>query len=257
MTPGAGGWVISRPSCDPPRVALTPKHSVHHARSRRTYPSANSLKTPTERTKVSLRSTGQLRDAHVRDAKRRGHGWTAGCAEVGWSNSLGWYEGFRLLTAVDPTGVITGLCFCAASTAEQSRRPKPSSPPEPGRTPDSEAWARPPRYPTWSTRASRGQITTSGGSGATERSLALRAQTQRPRGVAQAFEALGSGDPPDRRELLYDKLFNTFGLWRERPHQLQGLRARLAARVALHNFCIWLNGQLGCPRLAFADLLGW
>jgi hypothetical protein len=30
-------------------------------------------------------------------------------------------------------------------------------------------------------------------------------------------------------------LFNTFGLWRERPHELQGLRARLAARVALHN----------------------
>jgi hypothetical protein len=58
-------------------------------------------------------------------------------------------------------------------------------------------------------------------------------------------------------ESAYDKLFNTFGLWRERPHQLSGLRARLAARVALHNFSIWLNGQLGRPRLAFADLLGW
>jgi hypothetical protein len=58
-------------------------------------------------------------------------------------------------------------------------------------------------------------------------------------------------------ESAYDKLFNTFGLWRERPHELQGLRARLAARVALHNFCIWLNEQLGRPRLAFADLLGW
>ena len=58
-------------------------------------------------------------------------------------------------------------------------------------------------------------------------------------------------------ESAYDKLFNTFGLWRERPHKLSGLRARLAARVALHNFCIWLNRQLGRPRLAFADLLGW
>jgi hypothetical protein len=58
-------------------------------------------------------------------------------------------------------------------------------------------------------------------------------------------------------ESVYDKLFNTFGLWRERPHELEGLRARLAARVALHNFCIWLNEQLGRPRLAFADLLGW
>jgi hypothetical protein len=58
-------------------------------------------------------------------------------------------------------------------------------------------------------------------------------------------------------ESVYDKLFNAFGLWRERPHELGGLRARLAARVALHNFCMWLNQQLGRPRLAFADLLGW
>src|SRR3954465_2274910 len=55
----------------------------------------------------------------LRDAKRRGVGWLVGYADIGWSNSLGWYEGFRLLTAVDPTGVITGFGFCAASTAEQ------------------------------------------------------------------------------------------------------------------------------------------
>jgi hypothetical protein len=35
-------------------------------------------------------------------------------------------------------------------------------------------------------------------------------------------------------ESVYDKLFNAFGLWRERPYELEGLRARLAARVA---FC--------------------
>ena len=27
----------------------------------------------------------------VRDAKRRGHGWLAGKADIGWSNSIGWY----------------------------------------------------------------------------------------------------------------------------------------------------------------------
>jgi hypothetical protein len=58
-------------------------------------------------------------------------------------------------------------------------------------------------------------------------------------------------------ESVYDKLFNAFGLWRERPHELEGLRSRLAARVALHNFCMWLNKQLGRPLLSFADLLGW
>lgn len=43
----------------------------------------------------------------------------AGYADIGWSNSLGWYEGFCLLVAVDPSGVITGFCFGAASTADQ------------------------------------------------------------------------------------------------------------------------------------------
>lgn len=55
----------------------------------------------------------------VRDAKRRGGGWLAGYADIGWSNSLGWYEGFRLLAAVDPRGVITGFCFSAASSTDQ------------------------------------------------------------------------------------------------------------------------------------------
>jgi DDE family transposase len=36
-------------------------------------------------------------------------------------------------------------------------------------------------------------------------------------------------------ETVYEKLHNTFGLRRERPHDISGLRARLAARVALHN----------------------
>ena len=38
---------------------------------------------------------------------------------IGWSNSIGWYEGFRLLLAVNPTGVITGFGFCAASATDQ------------------------------------------------------------------------------------------------------------------------------------------
>jgi hypothetical protein len=58
-------------------------------------------------------------------------------------------------------------------------------------------------------------------------------------------------------ETVYEKLHEVFGLRGERPHEMGGLRARLAARVALHNFCIWLNERLGRPRLAFADLLQW
>jgi len=58
-------------------------------------------------------------------------------------------------------------------------------------------------------------------------------------------------------ETIYDKLLNSFRLARERPHALDGFQARLAAKVALHNFCIWLNVQLGREPLAFAELLNW
>jgi hypothetical protein len=56
---------------------------------------------------------------------------------------------------------------------------------------------------------------------------------------------------------VYDKLAHTFRWDRERPHDLSGFRVRLAAQVALHNFCIWLNAQLGRPRLAFVNLVPW
>ena len=56
-------------------------------------------------------------------------------------------------------------------------------------------------------------------------------------------------------ETAFDKLLHTFRLDRERPHALDGLQARLAAKMVLHNFCLWLNAQLGRPRLAFADLV--
>ena len=192
----------------------------------------------------------------IRDCKRRGHGWLAGDADIGWSNSLGWYEGFSLLTAVDPSGVVTGFCFGAASTADQ---------------PLAETFlavrARPnPRLGSVGSMSSGPYVADKGFEGAEnhrrwldeygahiihppKRNARKKSWSKQLRrwvaGIRQIVES------------VYEKLFNTFGLWRERPHELQGLRARLASRVALHNFCIWLNDQLGRPRLAFADLLGW
>jgi hypothetical protein len=57
--------------------------------------------------------------APTRDAKRRGHGGLAGLTDIGWSNRLGWYEGLQVLIAVNPTGVITGFGFGAASAKDQ------------------------------------------------------------------------------------------------------------------------------------------
>ena len=58
-------------------------------------------------------------------------------------------------------------------------------------------------------------------------------------------------------ETVNASLQQMFRLGRERPHTLEGFQVRLAAKMALHNFCIWLNLQLGRPRLAFADLAAW
>jgi DDE family transposase len=191
----------------------------------------------------------------VRDAKRRGYGWLAGRADIGWSNSLGWYEGFSLLTAVEPSGMITGFCFGAASTADQ---PLAETFFKLRANPDS-------RLISVGSAFSGTYVADKGFEGVENRRRWL--------------ESYGADliHPPKRNskkpwskglrrwvaglrqivETVYDKLFNIFGLWRERPHEIEGLRARLAARVTLHNFCIWLNDRLGRPRLAFADLLGW
>jgi len=52
-------------------------------------------------------------------------------------------------------------------------------------------------------------------------------------------------------------LQHAFRLRADRPHHLTGFLARLAATVTLHNFCLWLNRQLGRAALAFADLIAW
>jgi hypothetical protein len=58
-------------------------------------------------------------------------------------------------------------------------------------------------------------------------------------------------------ETVTDRLLRTFGLAAERPHTLTGLLARLAARIGLHNVCLWLNHRAGRPLLATADFLDW
>jgi hypothetical protein len=145
-----------------------------------------------------------------RRAKRRGHGWLAGSADIGRSNSLGWYEGSRLLVAaVDPTGVITGFCFSGllapptSKWRELSQRPQGLSEPQAA----GERRVRLPRAALLLCVVEKGfegaERTTGDGSRALRgEGHLLPAQTQRPRGVAQALEALGSRNPPDHRDRL-------------------------------------------------------
>ena len=191
----------------------------------------------------------------TRDAKRRGAGWLPGLADMGWSTRLGWYEGFHLLLAVNPVGVITGFGFGPASTQDQPlvetcfalrRRPHPGllSGGSPALGPDVvdkgfEGQANQARW--WQTYGAQVLCPPKRNS-RTPWPKALR------RWLASVRQVV---------ETVYDKLFHTFRLDRERPHELSGFRTRLAAKSALHNFCMWLNEDLGRPRLAFTDLVDW
>lgn len=193
--------------------------------------------------------------APTRDAKRRGRGWLPGLADIGWSNRLGWYEGFHLLLAVNPNGVITGFGFAPASAKDQplaetffAARHQPD-----------------PRLPTVGLSAGVPYVTDKGFEGAawhahwredygaevitppqrTSRKPWPRAWRRWLAGIRQVVETVSGG------------LHHGFRLDRERPHALGGFAARVTAKMALHNFGIWLNRQLGRPGLAFVDLITW
>ena len=191
----------------------------------------------------------------TRDAKRRGVGWLPGLADIGWSNRLGCYEGFHLLLAVNPTGVITGLGFGAASTKDQPlaetffalrRSPHPGlasvGAPAAGPYVVDKGFEGHVNQETWGRAYGAHVICPPKRNSRSPWPKQLRRWLA---GVRQIVET------------VYEKLWHTFRLDRERPHDLGGFQVRLAAKIALHNFCIWLNVQLGRPQLAFTDLVDW
>ena len=191
----------------------------------------------------------------TRDAKRRGTGWLAGQADIGWSNRIGWYEGVHLLTSISPTGVITGFGFASASCNDHAlaetffaARQQPTArlssvgAPAQGVYVADKGFAGDDLHRRWRTQYGAEVVT------APHQRSKVRWSKDWRRWLAGLRQII---------ESIYDKLLNTFRLARERPHALDGLQARLAAKVALHNFCLWLNVQLGREPLAFADLLDW
>lgn len=191
----------------------------------------------------------------TRNAKRRGRGWLAGIADIGKCLRRGWIHGVRLLVSVTPEGVVSGWGVGPASTNDRALAETLLAQ---RATPD-------PALASAGTAASRVYVTDSGFAG--------EACEARLRGEHHAQLVAppqpGSGrrwSRGERRwvagkrqivETVIGRLEGAFRLERERPHELGGFLARLAAKMALHNVCLWLNRRDGQPLLALADLFGW
>jgi len=193
--------------------------------------------------------------ARMRNVKRRGQGWFPGQANIGWSNRLGWYEGFHVLLAVTPEGVITGFGFAPASVNDRllaetffALRQRPDArlvsvgqPAHGWYIADSnfsgakqiERWAA--QYGAWVVAIPQRRLHDPAWQPWKRRLISLR----------QIIESVNN------------MLLTTLGLDDDRPHTMTGFQARLAAKAALHNLCFWLNRQLGRAPLAFADLVSW
>jgi hypothetical protein len=193
--------------------------------------------------------------APTRNAKRRGRGWLPGLADIGFSNRLGWYHGFCPLIVAAPNSAITGFGFGPASTNDRTL----------AETFFAARAAQHPRLPSCGQPQSGIYVADTGFAGEE-----CTSRWKRKYGaVVLAAPQRDSGKRWSKRarrwaaglrqivETVNNHLLFTFRLERDRPHDLSGFRARLAAKVALHNFCLWLNAQLGRPLLSFADLIDW
>jgi hypothetical protein len=174
---------------------------------------------------------------------------------MGWSHRRGWDDGGHLLLAGTPTGVLTGCGGRAASPKEQPlagtffalrRFPPPGlasvGAPAVGPSVVDQGCEGQAHHTAWWTPDGAQVL------------CPPRRHSKRPwpkpwrrwlAGVRQMVET------------VHETLHHLFRLDWERPHELSGLQARLVAKSAWHNCCIWVNAQLGRPRLAFTDLVDW
>ena len=182
---------------------------------------------------------------------RRGVGWMPEDTDKGHCSRLGYFQGLHLLTCLNPEGVITGFGVSAASAKDQplaeaffgarhhglDSSPCVGLPCRSGYYVTDQGFMGKQRHQDWLVHFGVRVVHAQTG--------CKRLWRRWLAGLRQIVES------------VHDDLLNSFRLDRERPHELRGFFARLSAKVALHNFCIFLNRSLGRPSLQFADLLGW
>lgn len=190
----------------------------------------------------------------VRHIKRRGGGWLAGTADKGWCSRISSYMGFHVLFAITPSGFVTGFGFSAASVHDTrlaetflGARAFPTP-----RLPGVGPMAPVPYVADRAFAAESLQL-----HWLYDYHAAVLTQPHSRKLVAEPSPRWRHWMHSIRQliETVSGKLHLAFRLATDRLHTLPGFRARLAAKVGLHNFCCLLNLQRARPALAFVDLL--
>lgn len=191
----------------------------------------------------------------TRNAKRRGRGWLPGVTDVGKCLRRGWIHGLRLLVCTTPVGTISGWGVGPASSNDRAlaetlcavrRAPQPELP----------SVGRPASAVYVADAGFAGQACTAHWLAAYHAHL-VAPPLDRAEPTWTAREQRWLAGRRQIVESIIARLQQVFRLDGERPHSLAGFLARLAAKMGLHNVCLWLNCQHDQPALALADLPGW
>lgn len=191
----------------------------------------------------------------TRNSKRRGVGWLSALeATVGKCSRLGYFHGIRLLLCVSAAGAVTGWVSGPAATGERALA-----------TALFTARAAPTAGASAGIAVASCYLADMGFTGqvcqepwARELAASVKSPPQ-PQSKVQWTAQERQIHARERQiiESVFGRVLHLLRLEHDRPHTLAGFGARLAAKLALHNVCIWGNRQHGQPDLATADFIAW
>lgn len=190
----------------------------------------------------------------LRNPQRRGAGVLPALTLVGRSLRLGYFRGVRVLIATTPAGVITGTHLAPGNTNDHPHAETFFA---------ARAGADP--APAVGTASSGTYLADTGFAGRQWRAkwtadydVTVVAPPQPDSADAWATtDTQAHSGQRQRIETVIGRLLHDFRLERDRPRTEEGLRARLAAKVGLHNFLLWWNHEDGRPLFQIAAVIGW
>jgi Transposase DDE domain len=190
----------------------------------------------------------------LRNRQRRGEGALQELTACGRSLRLDYFLGIRVLVATTPDGVITGTAIAPGNTNDHPLAEVLFA-----------ARAAPDAAAAWGTASSGTYLADTGFAG-----RRWRAHWGEVYGVDVVAPPQPDSDerwPEERKqahigrrqpiESVIGRLLYDFRLERDRPKTIGGVLSRLAAKVSVHNFLIWLNRREGRPDFAIAGVIGW